>query len=284
MAYQRDPAWRAVGVDPALLDGDYQNYPPWTKYPHTLTGHYQGRHLLHTPIAADANADDVHAEGNLKTVLRATTLQILTIDGTDASTARSIHASITAGAPDLDQRAERRHADALDLDLMTLGGPAFVQAHRNGHLDVKTTSPSHQYATSVAFMSQIRRCIRDAPEHATTHAIYMHANVTTGTEIYRLLEQILTTVPAPSLASSAGAATRQPKRCEYHPHSVTRATSESCDRPDRTRARRGGSRRGHRGRSGERANGRGGDGPSDANVAQLRDAMRAAFTSYLCET
>jgi hypothetical protein len=279
MAHQRDPTWRAIGIEPVALDADFGNYPAWTRYIRTLTQHYQCHHLLHTPTAADANADDLHAERNLKTVLRATTLQLLTVEDTDESTAHSIHASITAGAPDLDQRAERRHADALELDLMALGGPAFVQAQRDAHLDVKTISPSHHYATSAAFMSRILHCIRDVPDLTTTHAIYKHANVTSDAEIYRLLEQIQATVPAPSLASSAGAATRPTKRCEYHPHSVTHTTGECRDKPDRGRGRRGGRARGGRGRGGDRANGRGGDGFSEANMAQLIGAMRAAFTS-----
>jgi hypothetical protein len=102
MEYQRDPTWRAIGVVPVLL-ADYQNHPSWTRYVRTLTGHYQCRNLLYTPIAYDANADDMHAERNLKTVLRATTLQLLTVEDTDESTAHSIHASITAGVPDPEQ-------------------------------------------------------------------------------------------------------------------------------------------------------------------------------------
>jgi hypothetical protein len=143
MAHQRDPTWRAIGVDPVALDADFGNYAAWTKYIRTLTRHYQCQHLLHTPIAANANADDLYAERNLKTVLRATTLQLLSVEDTDESTAHSIHLSITAGAPDLDQRAERRHADALELDPMALGRPAFVQAQRDAHLDIKTISPGH---------------------------------------------------------------------------------------------------------------------------------------------
>jgi hypothetical protein len=269
MAHQRDPTWRAIGIDPVALDSDFGNYPAWTKYIRTLTSHYQCRHLLHTPLAADANADDLHAERNLKTVLRATTLQLITVEDTDKSTAHSIHASITAGALELDQRAVRRHADALELDLMALGGPAFVRAQRESYLDVKTISRGHHYATSAAFMSRILHCIRDVPDLTTTHAIYRHANVTSDAEIHRLLVQIQATVPAPSLASSAGAAMRPIRRCDYHPHSVTHTTGECRDKPYLARGRRGG----------DRTNGRGGDGLSEANMAQLIGAMRALFTS-----
>jgi hypothetical protein len=50
-------------------------------------------------------------------------------------------------------------------------------------------------------------------------------------------------------------------------------TGECFDRPDRARGRRG-----RRGRGGDWANGRGGDGFSEANVAQLLGAIKAAFT------
>jgi hypothetical protein len=186
MAHQRDPTWRAIGVDPVALDADFGNYAAWTKYIRTLTRHYQCQHLLHTPIAANTNADDLYAERNLKTMLRATTLQLLSVDDTDDSTAHSIHLSITAGAPD--QRAERRHADALELDLMALGGPVFVQAQRDAHLDIKTFSPGHHFATGAAFMSRILHSIRHIPDLMTTHAIHRHANTTTDADIYRLLE------------------------------------------------------------------------------------------------
>jgi hypothetical protein len=123
-------------------------------------------------------------------VLRATVLQLVSVEGTDESTAHSIHLSITAGAPDLDQRAERRHADALELDLVALGGPVFVQSQKDAHLDVKTISPGRLYATGAAFMSCILHSIRDVPDLTTTHAIYRHANTTADADTYRLLEQI----------------------------------------------------------------------------------------------
>jgi hypothetical protein len=47
---------------------------------------------------------------------------------------------------------------------------------------------------------------------------------------------------APSLASSADAATQQIKRCKYHPHSVTHTTGEYRDKPDRACGRRDGLR------------------------------------------
>jgi hypothetical protein len=151
---------------------------------------------------------------------------------------------------------------------MALGGPVFVQAQRDAHLDVNTISPGHHYATGAEFMSRILHCMSDVPDLLTTHAIYRHANTTTVADIYRLLEQIQTTVLAPSHAGSASAATGPTKRCEYHPHSVTHNKGECRDRPDRAR-----------GRGGDWANGRSGTGFSEANVAQLIGTMKAAFTS-----
>jgi hypothetical protein len=134
-----------------------------------------------------ASADYLHTGRNHKTVLCATMLHLLTFEDTDESTADSIHASITVGAPDIDQRAERRHADALEL--MALRGPAFLQAQRDAHLDVKTISPGHHYATSAAFKGRTLHCIRNVPYLTTTHAINSRGNVTSNAEIYRILQQ-----------------------------------------------------------------------------------------------
>jgi hypothetical protein len=159
-----------------------------------------------------------------KSVLRATTLKLRSVEDNGESTAHSIQLFITAGAPDVDQRAERRHADALEPDLMALRGPTFVQAQREAHFDIKTTCPGQHYATGAAFMTRILHSIRDVPDLATTHAIYRYANTTADADIYHLLEQIQTTVLAPSHAGSARAATGPTKRCEYHPHLVTHNT------------------------------------------------------------
>jgi hypothetical protein len=66
---------------------------------------------------------------------------------------------------------------------MALGRSAFVQAHIDAHLDVKTISPSHHYATPSVFMNRILQCICDVTDLATTHAICRHANVTSDAEI-----------------------------------------------------------------------------------------------------